>query len=138
MGELETIIEKTATILEHLPRVQNEAVVRIHHAQRKQKEKFDEKIRPYADLFIGDKVLLYNAASDSHRSGKLEPKWKGPYYVHDKLPNEVFKLRTLRGEVLVAPINLRLLKKKTTSQNKNKTKKKKKNSKKKKKKKKKQ
>src|SRR5260364_290035 len=107
VGELETIMKRTVKLLEHLRRVQNEVVIRVQNVQRKQKEKFDEKIRPYADLSIGDKVLLYNAASDSHRSGKLDPKWKGPYKVHDKLPNEVFKLRTLRGEVLAAPINLR-------------------------------
>ncbi|CAG8783353.1 22039_t:CDS:2, partial [Dentiscutata erythropus] len=65
--ELETLMERTATLLEHLPQVQNDAVVRVHHVQLKRKERFDKKLRPLPALFIKDKVLLYDAAKDGYK-----------------------------------------------------------------------
>ena len=59
---------------------------------------------------IGDKVLLYDAAKQTQHSGKLEPKWKGPYFVHDEVQKDVYKLRTIAGKILVFPFNTLLLK----------------------------
>ena len=59
---------------------------------------------------IGDKVLMYNAAKEKQWSGKLNEKWKGPFFIHDILPNGVYKLRTIDGKVLATPININLLK----------------------------
>ena len=46
-------------------------------------------------------------------SSKLEPKWKGPLYIHEIIGKGAYKLRTLEGKVLKAPsnvINLKLYK----------------------------
>ena len=56
-------------------------------------------------------MLIYDAARDKHFTGKLKPKWKGPYYIHNVLKNGAYKLRTMDGKVLVVPINTQLLKK---------------------------
>ncbi|CAG8740608.1 3020_t:CDS:1, partial [Acaulospora morrowiae] len=58
---------------------------------------------------IGDKVLMYCASKQNSRSAKFEDKWTGPLYVHDQLPNNVYKLRTLDGKVLATPINTKIL-----------------------------
>jgi hypothetical protein len=59
---------------------------------------------------IGDKVLLYNTAKQNQHSGKLESKWKGPYYVHDVIQIDVYRLRTLEGKILSTSYNTSLLK----------------------------
>jgi len=33
-------------------------------------------------------------------SAKLENKWIGPYYIHDVLKDNVYKLRTLEGKAV--------------------------------------
>ena len=43
-------------------------------------------------------------------SGKLDPKWKGPYHIHDIIGNGAYKIRELNGKVLKTPINGSLLK----------------------------
>ncbi|CAG8649583.1 6383_t:CDS:2 [Gigaspora rosea] len=58
---------------------------------------------------IGDKVILEDAKKRYSRSDKPAPKCTGPYYVHDKLSNDAYKLRTLGGKVILAPFNLSLL-----------------------------
>jgi hypothetical protein len=59
---------------------------------------------------IGNKVLIYEAAKQTSHTGKLDPKWKGPYYIHDLIYSGVYKLRTLDRKVLRTPINGSLLK----------------------------
>ena len=49
-------------------------------------------------------------AKDKQWSGKLNPKWKGPYYIHQILLNGSYKLRELDGKVLRTPANGNLLK----------------------------
>nr|GEW06853.1 hypothetical protein [Tanacetum cinerariifolium] len=48
----------------------------------------------------GDFVYRSNDASHAVASGKLGPKWEGPYEVTDALGNEVYKLRSADGTVL--------------------------------------
>ncbi|CAG8639497.1 9108_t:CDS:2, partial [Dentiscutata heterogama] len=56
---------------------------RLQQAQAKMKERHDKQLKPGPKLEIGDKVLVYHASVEYNRSVKLEPKWKGPYYVHE-------------------------------------------------------
>ena len=53
---------------------------------------------------------MYDAARDKHFTSKLKPKWKGPFYIHNVLPNGAYKLRNLEGKVLTAPINILFIK----------------------------
>jgi hypothetical protein len=59
---------------------------------------------------IGDQVLLYNAAKEKQWSGKLQDKWKGPYYIHQTIKNGSYKLKELDGRILKIPVNGELLK----------------------------
>jgi Integrase zinc binding domain/Integrase core domain len=104
------MLDRLYQLTEELPTAQGTAQENIRKAQRKQKERFDLKAVRKRKFKIGDKVLTYDAARDKHFTGKLKPKWKGPYYIHDDLGNGAFKLRTMEGKLLAAPLNHFLLK----------------------------
>ena len=55
-------------------------------------------------------MLYYRAMLDNQRSSKLEPKWKGLYYIHAIVGNGAYKLREMTGKVLVAPVNGKYIK----------------------------
>jgi Integrase zinc binding domain/Integrase core domain len=105
------ILDRLYSIIEEMPNQREEAKRNIAKNQKKQKERHDLKVDPTRRFKIGDKVLMYDAARDKHFTGKLKPKWKGPYYIHNVLKNGAYKIRTMEGKVLVAPINILLLKK---------------------------
>jgi Integrase zinc binding domain/Integrase core domain len=107
----ENILSRLFTLTEDLPQERETAKRNILKSQRKQKEYHDQKKKLAQTFKISDKVLMYDAARDKHFTGKLKPKWKGPYYIHDTLKNGAYKLRTMDGKVLAAPINIQLLKK---------------------------
>ena len=56
-------------------------------------------------------VLLRDAAKEKQWSGKLRPKWKGPYYIHNIIGKGVYKLREIDEKVLRTSYNVKLLKK---------------------------
>ncbi|CAG8485831.1 93_t:CDS:2 [Gigaspora rosea] len=72
----------------------------MQQKQEKVKAYHDWKVRVSFGFEIGDKVLLEDAKKRYSQSDKLAPKCTGPYYVHDKLLNDAYKLRTL-GESLL-------------------------------------
>jgi hypothetical protein len=43
--------------------------------------------------------------------GKLDEKWKGPYYVHKIMLNGSYQLKELDGKIMRNPVNGELLKK---------------------------
>ena len=105
------ILSRLFTLIEDLSQEREAARRNISKAQRRQKEYHDQRKNLAQPFKISDKVLMYDAARDKHFTGKLKPKWKGPYYIHDVLRNGTYKLRTMDGKVLVALINTQLLKK---------------------------
>ena len=88
-----------------------EALENIEKSQEKQKEKHDGKIKEETKFTIGEKVLLKDVAKEKQWSGKLSPKWKGPYYIHEIIGRGAYKLRTMDGKVLKATRNIKHLKK---------------------------
>ena len=96
--------------LEDLEINQQKAKENVTKAQENQKRRHDSKIKKPIDYQIGDKVLLYEAAKEKTWTGKLEDKWKGPFYIHNKLLNGAYKLRSTDGRILKTPINASLLK----------------------------
>ena len=105
------ILLRLYTLIEDLPQEREVARRNIFNSQRRQKEYHDQRKNLAQTFKISNKVLMYDAARDKHFTGKLKPKWKGPYYIHDVLKNSVYKLRTMDRKVLAAPINIQLLKK---------------------------
>ena len=78
-----------------------------HKAQEKQRHRHDKNLQE-VKFKIGDLVLLYK--SQLRGKKKLQERWTGPYHVHDVLANGAYKLRTMEGNVLKAPVNSERLK----------------------------
>ena len=107
--EKESILKRIYEAI-NLTERRDEARKNIKKSQGNQKEKYDKKIKKETELNIGDKVLLKDAAKEKQWSGKLAPKWKGPYYIHDEIGKGAYKLRTLNGKVLEASHNVKHIK----------------------------
>ena len=86
-----------------------EVIETIRTAQVKQKEKHDERIKEII-FAVDDKVLLKDAAKEKQWSGKLQPKWKGPYTIHQVIGKGAYKLKDAEGRILKTPYNIKLLK----------------------------
>ena len=56
-------------------------------------------------LKIGDKVLLHRTDLQNNLSAKLMEKWIGPFYIHNVLPNNVYKLRNMDGKIIKGVIH---------------------------------
>ena len=82
----------------------------IAFIQQKQKELYDKKIGHVEPFRVGQKVLYYKAAQDNQHTGKLLPKWKGPYVVHHVGTNGSYHLKTLDDKLLKSSVNGNLLK----------------------------
>jgi hypothetical protein len=92
-------------LINELPSERHDANNNIKKAQEHQKEYHDKKYKRKQDFKIGDKVLYYNAAKEKQWSGKLDPKWKGPYYIHEVMLNGSYKLKELNGLIVKTPVN---------------------------------
>jgi len=106
----ETLATRITKLINELPCSRIETRKRIDVQQSKQKEYHDQQVKINTPFQIGDKVLLYKAEKEKQWSGKLDDKWKGPYYIHLVQPKGSYKLRTLSGQVLANPYNGKHLK----------------------------
>jgi transposase InsO family protein len=104
-SNIDNLEQRIQTIIDKLPNERQAALNEISISQTKQKNRWDQRIAHLVTFAIGDKVLLFDAAQEKQWSRKLDEKWKGPYYVHNCLPNGAYKLRTIDGRVLRAPQN---------------------------------
>ena len=109
-GKHVTINDRIEILIEEIVPEREKARAKVTNAQEKQKNRYDKKLKTKIFFEIGDKVLYYEAAKEKQWSGKLRPKWKGPYYIYQVLSNGSYKLRTLDGKILVIPVNRSLLK----------------------------
>ncbi|GBB94648.1 hypothetical protein RclHR1_23990002 [Rhizophagus clarus] len=107
---LEYINQRLLSLIDDLPHVREEAKIKVRESQVKQKDYHDQKIKKELNFEIGDKVLYYDAAKEKQWTGKLDPKWKGPFYIHEIRQNGAYKLRSMEGKVLRTPVNGSLLK----------------------------
>ncbi|GES96338.1 DDE-type integrase/transposase/recombinase [Rhizophagus clarus] len=107
---LEHINQRLLSLIDDLPHVREEAKIKVRESQVKQKDYHDQKIKKELNFEIEDKVLYYDAAKEKQWTGKLDPKWKGPFYIHEIRQNGAYKLRSMKGKVLRTPVNGSLLK----------------------------
>jgi hypothetical protein len=105
-----TIQQRIMELIDQLPVLRESVKETIGEKQAEQKQRYDQQVPQETVYAIGDKVLYYKAALENQRSGKLDAKWKGPYYVHDTGPRGTYKLRDLRGKLSKAYVNGNLLK----------------------------
>ena len=110
ISEEKSILKRTYELI-NLTEKREQVKERIGLSQEKQKERFDKKIGEETELKIGDKILLKDSAKEKQWSGKLAPKWKGPYYIHEIFGRGAYKLRTLDGKVLKPTYNVKHIKK---------------------------
>ena len=108
--EINTENDRLRYLIDEVPQIRQKARTQILQAQNKQMENHHKKLNKSLDFQIGDKVLYFKVSLDQSHSGKLNPKWKGPFYIHNVLPHGAYKLRTTQGQVLVTPVNGNLLK----------------------------
>src|SRR5436190_3354715 len=110
MDNLRAKNDRLSNLIDHVPQIRNQAKIKISQAQIKQKDRHDREITRPRAFVIGDNVLYFNVTLDHSHSGKFIPKWKGPFIIHQILPNGAYKLCTKEGQLLQTPINGNLLK----------------------------
>jgi hypothetical protein len=106
----ETYKERIIKLIEELPTKREIAKQQSLKSQELQKKYHDKNIKIKKNFSIGDKVLQYDAAKEKQWSGKLEDKWKGPYYIHEVLINGSYKIKEFDGRIFKTPVNGELLK----------------------------
>ena len=97
MTEEEALIRRTIEIVEKMPNQWIEAKERIKRIQERVRQL---QKKPHERLKIGEKVLLSKDIIRNDMSAKLEEKWTGPFFIHDVLIANNYKLRTMEGKVL--------------------------------------
>ena len=93
----EALMKRTCEIINKMNNEQIKARENIEKGQEQQKSRHKGKS---TKLKIGDKVLVHRTNLQTNFSAKLEEKWIGPYYIHDVLPRNVYKLRNLDGKLV--------------------------------------
>lgn len=102
--------ERVIQLIDQLPEGRNNARDNVNMTQDKQKEYHDKKIKKKSQFHIGEKVLVYEAAKEKQWSGKLNEKWKGPYYIHKEVSNGSYQIKEMDGRILRKPVNGELMK----------------------------
>ncbi len=112
-----TLGERDKEMSTKFTQTKKKALKNIKKSQSNQKKYHNRKIKRKLNLNIGDKVLLYDIAKAKQWSGKLEKKWKGPYFIHDKLLNGSYKLKDFKENIFKTPVNREILKRYHDRQN---------------------
>ncbi|CAG8723630.1 9636_t:CDS:2, partial [Gigaspora margarita] len=98
------IFARVLTLADNLNESRALAIGNIKRSQGKQVIDYNKRYKLHS-FAIGDKVWQYKAKLDSRKGGKLEPKWHGPYWVHETFHNGSYKLRTLDGKVVAQSVH---------------------------------
>ena len=93
----EALTKRTYEIINKMNNEQIKAQENIEKGQEQQKSRHKKES---TKLKIGDKVLVHRTNLQTNFSAKLEEKWIGPYYIHDVLQRNVYKLRNLDGKLV--------------------------------------
>ncbi|GKA71700.1 reverse transcriptase domain-containing protein [Tanacetum coccineum] len=96
--------------LDILEERREQAAIREEKAKLKMKGYYDAKVRGIS-FRPGDFVYRANDASHAEDTGKLGPKWEGPYEVMEALGKGAYKLRDMDGRELPRTWNICNLKK---------------------------
>ena len=103
-------MDRLKCLLDELPLKCAQAKQNVAQQQTKQKQRHNQQLKVLQTFAIGDKVLYFRAEKEKQWSGKLDEKWKGPYYIHSVGLHGSYKLRDILGRILKAPVNSTLLK----------------------------
>ena len=78
----------------------NKRIKTRENIEKGQKQQKSHHRKESTKLKIGNKVLVHRTNLQTNFSAKLEEKWIGPYYIHDVLQRNVYKLRNLDGKLV--------------------------------------
>ncbi|GJU98105.1 hypothetical protein Tco_1327376 [Tanacetum coccineum] len=96
--------------LDLLEETREQATIREARSKGKMEKYYNSEV--HKTIFKPrDLVYRNNDASHAKDSGKLSPKWEGPYEVMEALGNGAYKLRERSGKLLPRTWNVRNLKK---------------------------
>jgi hypothetical protein len=99
----EAILDRVATI--HKMEIdQQDVLINIEQGQQKAKDRHDDQ-RVAQRLKISDKVLVERTWKRKDMSAKLENQWMGPYYIHDVIGYNNYKLRSMDGQLIKGTIH---------------------------------
>ena len=93
------LMERLYKLIDQLENDRQHVIGTIEKEQARQKRRYDRQ-GISEKLSIGDKVLVERTWLKNNFSSKLEDKWTGPYYVHNVLENNVYKLKILEGRLV--------------------------------------
>ncbi|GKB43457.1 reverse transcriptase domain-containing protein, partial [Tanacetum coccineum] len=96
--------------LDLLEERREQAAIREAKSKAKMEKYYNSKVRN-TSFKLGDLMYRSNEANHAKESGKLSPKWEGPYEVTEALGNGAYKLRDCNGKPLPRTWNVRNLKK---------------------------
>ncbi|GJX44166.1 reverse transcriptase domain-containing protein [Tanacetum coccineum] len=96
--------------LDLLEERKEQGAIREARSKAKMEKYYNSKVRN-TSFKLGDLVYWNNDASHVKDSGKLGPKWEGPYEVMEALGKGAYKLRDRNGELLPRTWNVCNLKK---------------------------
>jgi len=100
----EALLERTFHIMKRMDSDIEKVKARVQEKQKERKKRYDEK-GISEKLKIGDKVLVEQTQLRNNMSAKLEKQWIGPYYVHNVLDKNVYKLRHMEGRLVQGVIH---------------------------------
>lgn len=79
-------------------KIRDEMIARIEEAQSQQKSYFDKRRKPARQYKVGDLVLvLISSTVTQGKIRKLKHRYKGPYRVEEKLPNDRYRVVNITG-----------------------------------------
>ena len=93
----DSILQRAYELLDKMPYSQNDARLNTERSQQKQKEYFNNKIRP-EEFRIGDKVLIQRKEIEKSRSAKFEDKRFGPFIIQKKLNNGLINYEIMKDK----------------------------------------
>ena len=101
--------EERRVDLDLLEERRERAAIREEKVKSKMKGYYDAKVR-HVSFRPGDFVYRANDSSRAEDTGKLGPKWEGPYEVIEALGKGAYKLRDTNGQELQRTWNVGNLK----------------------------
>ena len=93
------LMDRLYHLIEQVENDRQQVIHRVTQKQEKQKEQYDQA-GISEKLKIGDKVLVEKTWLKTNFSAKLDNKWTGPYFIHNVLKDNVYKLRTIEGRLV--------------------------------------
>ena len=105
----DALVRRTFEVFGPLEDARQLARTNIRRDQERQQERYNLRVRP-RNYQVGHLVLQFRSAKDATHSGKLDPKWDGPFRVQSIQGHGVYRLETLDGTIMDRPVYAQRLK----------------------------